>query len=556
MDHVFIADTNLFFECMRLEDVPWSELGVDPVVIALTKPVIAEIDKHKTGGGRTRRRALETYQRLRAMIEGDQPETVLRESGPRVVLRLVPNVRPDPAYADVLDYAQNDDRIVGIASALAKDLAFASVSVLTHDTGPASTARGLGLSFRLIPDSWMRPPEETTEAKEIRKLQRDLSTYRAQEPDLALRSASGTATRVVRRVSVPLDEATIDRLVAALRDRHPMQGSFDVPQAETLADGAVIFFEPPDADAIGKYQAETYPGWIASCRTVLETLDEGRVAPEPAVLVTVGLSNRGSRPASRMRVSFEALGSLRLRRSSADADDQEAGEHTRVEAASDARSVLFPCLPAPPKPPAVRRIVRRPPTPPAPNGVAALTAPTAALRLSDLAGAAGALESLAAIRPAFAEIERLVRAAEAFRVPDSMASVMRAVEEQQRLNSALAGGAHLDTAIRDRLYDIPIMRPVPVVRHDSEAIYYEDWPPDVAVARGALTCDLFRHRREEELFACEVVFPEEGNVGGAVLCKVEAENLTEPVALRVPVSRKIERTDLLEAAEALVARCR
>ncbi len=58
MEHLYVADTNLFFEAKRLEDLPWDELGVDPIVVALTKPVQAEIDRHKKGGGRTRKRAL------------------------------------------------------------------------------------------------------------------------------------------------------------------------------------------------------------------------------------------------------------------------------------------------------------------------------------------------------------------------------------------------------------------------------------------------------------------------------------------------------------------
>lgn len=554
MDHVFIADTNLFFECKRLEDLPWHELRADPMVIALAKPVIAEIDRHKKSGGRTQRRAVEVYRRLRGMIEGDQPEVVLRESTPRVVLRLFPNIRPDPAHADVLDYAQNDDRIVGIASAIAKDRKFESVSVLTHDTGPAATARSLGIPFRLIPDSWMRPPEETTEAKRIRELERDIGAYRAQEPDIVLRDACETTTRVARRVSNTLCEADIERLVATLRDRHPMQDTFDVPQAETLADGAEITFEPPDADDIVKYRTEAYPGWIASCRTILKTLHEGCVAREPSVIVAVGLFNRGSRPASRMRVSFEALGSIQLRRPSDDADDQAGGEGTSEGVTSNPRPVLFPRLPLPPKPPAARRIVRRPPVP-APRGVATLTTPLATVRLSDLMGAGGALESFAAMRPAIAEIERFAKAAEAFRMPESMAAVIRAVEEQKRLSGALPGGAHMDFALRDRVFDVPMMPSVSIARHDPEALYYEQWPPAVPVKHGALACELFRHQREEELFAVEVVFPEDGDVSGAVLCKVEAENLTEPVILRVPVSRIIECYDLREAAEGLVARC-
>lgn len=32
VEHLYIADTNLFFECKHLEDLPWGELGADPIV--------------------------------------------------------------------------------------------------------------------------------------------------------------------------------------------------------------------------------------------------------------------------------------------------------------------------------------------------------------------------------------------------------------------------------------------------------------------------------------------------------------------------------------------
>jgi hypothetical protein len=69
---------------------PWLDLAV----IALTKPVIGEIDKHKKGGGRTRKRALDINGRIRSMLVSGQPESVIHEASPRVILRLMPVVPP------------------------------------------------------------------------------------------------------------------------------------------------------------------------------------------------------------------------------------------------------------------------------------------------------------------------------------------------------------------------------------------------------------------------------------------------------------------------------
>lgn len=557
MDHVFIADTNLFFECKRLEDLPWSDLGADPVVIALTKPVLGEIDKHKKSGGRTRRRAIEISQRVRGMLENQASEEVIREAGPRVLLRLLAIIKPDPDLEQALDYTQNDDRIVGTVAAMAKDQNFPSVTFLSDDGVASSTAHGLGLPFRLIPGSWKRPPEETTEAKRIRELEKDLSTYRAQEPRIALRDAAEGAERsVVRRVPNPLARPDIDRLVETLRARHPMRESFDPPPARTLDDGTEISYEMPDAEAVATYKDETYPGWIARCRSVLETLHERRVENEPALTLTVGLVNGGTRPASRLLISFEARGNISLRRPGEGVNPDEGGE------APASRAVPMPRLPAPPAAPSIREIIRRPALSPGIDisslspgfDSASLRVPAAGLRISDLGLRGLGLENLGGVGAAVAQFEGLARLTDAYRLPDSLTQAARLAQEHERLFRPSAmewAGMRLPEPSFDPALTQSLVPP----KHNPEAFYFDDWPPGIVVKTGALTCGLFRHQDQEELFWVEVVFPPEGNTSGAVHCKVQAENLTEPVTLTIPVSRRIEHVDLLAAAEKIVADC-
>jgi len=62
---------------------------------------------------------------------------------------------------------------------------------------------------------------------------------------------------------------------------------------------------------------------------------------------------------------------------------------------------------------------------------------------------------------------------------------------------------------------------------------------------GALTCDLFRHQRGEEIFEIDVLFPGDVEVTGAVWCTIQAKNLTKPVELLIPVSCKVEAYSLI-----------
>lgn len=556
MEHTFVADTNLFFECKRLEDIPWLDLGVDPVVIALTKPVLTEIDKHKNGGGRTRRRAIEISGRVREMLTACQQEVIIQEAGPRVALRLMPIVPPDPEFATLLDYSINDDRIVGTVASLLKDKTFASVSMLTDDSVAASTAQGLGVPFFLIPESWKRPPGQTSEAKRIKELEKDLATYRSQEPVINIVSASNAAmaTNVVRRVAMALRPPEIDQLIDNLKARHPLKVDFSAPEAVIQADGTEISYKVPDEEEIGKYSAETYPKWINACRSILETLHEGRVEPEPEIVLTFGISNDGTRPASKMRISFEAVGNINLSRDARGPDD----DRNQINDGHSALSPL-PRLPAPPAAPTVQRIVKPPPTASKGVSIATLKMPGHGLGIPELentsygviSGLGSQFEAVREFQSMFDSIHDIGGFADIRRRMGPISDMMSMTERYDLLRGSL-----VQPIARPGSMDISA---VPILsmpdKHNPERFYYDRWPKEKPTKRGALTCDLFRHQRSDVLFEIDVIFPDSGDVTGAIRCTVEAENLTKPAELLIRVSRKIEAYSLMTIADEMVEHC-
>jgi hypothetical protein len=152
-----VADTNLFIEFKALDQLPWEELGRDPIAIVVTKPLLDEIDRHKKGGtGRRRDRALEIFGRVRQMLEDRVTESVIREAGPRVVLRRNRRVRPDESLKDDLDFDKTDERLIGIVSALAAEATDYEVKLFTDDAGPAGIATELDVPFELINAAWRR----------------------------------------------------------------------------------------------------------------------------------------------------------------------------------------------------------------------------------------------------------------------------------------------------------------------------------------------------------------------------------------------------------------
>ena len=148
------------------------------------------------------------------MLASSAQEVEIQTSSPKVVLRRMPSVAPDPAHKDHLDYSKTDERLIGIVSTLAAQASGYDVKLFTDDTGPASTADGMGVPYLMINQSWRRPAAETTEEKKIKDLEKDLATYRRQEPTIAIGRCEpadeSNVVAVVRKVATPLTEAEVE----------------------------------------------------------------------------------------------------------------------------------------------------------------------------------------------------------------------------------------------------------------------------------------------------------------------------------------------------------
>lgn len=553
MEHLFIADTNLFFEAHRLEDLPWAELGVDPIVIGLTKPVQGEIDRHKNGTGRTKKRALETFKRVRTMLQAGQSEAVIREANPRVILRLMAAVRPDPALAEDLDLATVDDKLVAIVSALSKTDDFASVQVMTDDAGVGMTAQMVDVPCHLIDDTWKRPPAPSDKDRQIDDLKKDLAAYRAQEPVIEIEDVTDAeaSPHAVRRVPDALTRAQVDTLVDCLERAHPKTTDFTVPDTVVEEDGTEISYIASSAEKIEAYTATAYPNWLTECRDRLERLAEGREEKEPSIMLRFAMRNAGTRPASKVRVTFETAGDVAIIRRFRDTEDDTE------EAPSSSPSVLS--LPKPPAPPKAEKVVKRPPKPQPAHAtdLAKLSrSATGGLRATDLGLniPGSALHDIGLAASAFADLDRSGVLGALADQHSAIGSALAFQREHDRIKSLYEPPSYASILSPDRYAHLEAIKPrLPhIPKHDPEGFYFDEWPEGRPVRSGGLTCDLFRHQGEAEIFDVEVLFPEDGDVTGSVLCRVQAENLTEPVQLRVSVSRTIETFDLMNVAEGMV----
>lgn len=550
-----LADTNLFFEFKKLHELPWAELDADPIVLLVSKPVLDEIDKHKKGNGRTRDRAIEVFKMLRTSMKNGGSDIVIQETAPRVLLRHIGSVLPDENLREQLDFQKNDDRLVGILSTILDTSDFETVELFTDDTGPVSTAQGLGLPFRFIEDDWRRPAEETTEIKRIKTLEKDLATYRSQEPSIDIQHGETVldgAVIVTRRVAKPLTPTELETISKRLKAKHPLQEDFTPPPTRTVKnplDGAKTEFsyEAPSQEDIDQYRDVTYPKWLEDCKATFRKLAENMSSPEPQALVSWKISNVGTRPASQVRIKFKANGPIALVRPKDDEDDNDKDEPLETM-----RSVKL-SLPNPPAVPSFKEIKREidPPRSVVPKGldIAKMGNPGASIK--------GLYAGSAAFRAAQASMIGTTAAGRVLKqFHDS--PVQKMLREQNRL-ADIINPPHLRAAeaFASPVFE-PVMRPPIDLRqfhppkHDPEAFYFDGWKAGVPVRNGALTCDLWRHQQDTEEFEYEVVFTKDGAANGAVLCTIHAENLTEPASLRIPVSRTIEEFSVLDEALSMV----
>lgn len=543
MELHLVPDTNLFFEFRTLEQLPWEELGYDPIVLLLTKPVLDEIDKHKKGSGRTRDRALDIFGRFRGMLTQGTQDASIRTSGPQVLLRRMTSVLPDPAYKDHLDYGKADERLIGIVSTLNKEASGYEVKLFTDDGGPAGMALDLGVPFLMIDQSWRRPPAETTEAKQIRELKKDLEAYRDLEPKIAIRCETADANRfvkVVGKVAKPLKVEEVAQLIDLLRLKNPIRTDFTPPPSVTtvgIRETKTVEYSAPMDEEIATYRDVRYPEWIKSCREILTSFHVGRNEEAPPVVLQWTMSNEGSRPASRVRVEFATSGPLALMRGGKDDDVEDENEGSAVQSSPSPVTRL----PSPPQPPAFRETVKCEPSPVSSLGAsgrvslsslreAALLQPHEhTLSSARLLAAAGGID--------FSELSRIRES-------------MLGIPGEAAMRASLASIVHPPFELPARLALHRHFLPDP---HDSEGFYYSSWPTLKPVGSGALTCDLWRHRTEKQSFTFEVLFEGDGDVRGVVECSVHAENLTTPQQLKVVVERKIEFIEMFDLARMLVA---
>ncbi|MTK11882.1 MAG: hypothetical protein F8N39_07290 [Clostridiaceae bacterium] len=178
-----IPDANVLIHGKSLPDLPWTELERSTIEVLFVPPVIRELDKLKTQTGRPNKIARQLSSDIRALINAPDRKAMLRRSGPAVSKRV--ELR---SVTEVLNPALRldhaDQALINYALHLKQD--GADVLLLTDDTICGTTAAEVGLPTHFLPDHWLREPEPDESGKENAKLKAEIHRLRAAEPKVEL----------------------------------------------------------------------------------------------------------------------------------------------------------------------------------------------------------------------------------------------------------------------------------------------------------------------------------------------------------------------------------
>lgn len=485
-------DTNLFLQCKPLSQVTWTALGDwDRIEILLTRPVQTEIDALKgRGNSRQATRARSASSLIRELLDAQDGSKTLLNS-PLVQLFLRHDLRRDDSVAEVLNYEERDDQLVGTALAFRKANPETEVRLITNDTGPMASAKAVALDYFTTPEEWLLPPEADDLEKREVALRAEIARYKSLEPAFTITKISPKEDRLHASLVVflELSRTDVERLVSRLTKKFPRCEDFGsaetqersvdhIPAAGLLGIEKEVF-QPATHEEIDQYRS-AYDRWENECSEQLSKLsallNSALVWPQ----FSLEIANIGSRPADSSLVQISSEGAPLLRPPKQKEDQEEDYEPKTLR------------LPSAPKPPKGR------------------------WEQVSKFGLVNALPGLSSLQQFFSGEKNGYLPLPPFG------------GDGQRLSRSLA--------------------------HDPDAFYFKEGQRGQISKVVSYTCEQWRHAQPAEIFTFDVLCPlKPGEHSGLIRIEVHAANLTLPAAHQFPVRLLVETSSCLAIAERMVS---
>lgn len=199
----FIVDTNVLVEFQSIERVDWSLLcpRAKSVRIVVPPTVIREMDKHKKGTGRLRRRAFEFNKLLQAIEDGDGQNMRLQSDRVELSLTLMERYARSELPEEKLSFEIPDDLIV--AEAVKYSHEHIEAVFLADDNNARRTAREMGIRVARPVEKWRRIQPRDWRDVRIEELERQLGATPKLSLGLPEEEADAVVFETLREGDVP-----------------------------------------------------------------------------------------------------------------------------------------------------------------------------------------------------------------------------------------------------------------------------------------------------------------------------------------------------------------
>ena len=360
---IVIPDANVLMHGKALADLPWAELGADPIEVRLVGPVIHDLDQVKNRPGRPAKVARAISGSVRDMIRSGSPE-VIRVASPRVTKRLWMGVEVTGAVREGLDISHTDRAIINVGLWLLDQ--GENVILITDDNYAALMAQQFGMPVHLMPDHWRRGAEPDEAQKELARVQAENVRLRAAEPQLEAWFDAEDGERIAAldfsiKIYQPLDNKIVDRLIARVAHASPLVDVKASPAPKLVppkpgpVDIATLSFEPVPRELWDQFDPVTqeqvdiyrrdYAKWLETVRSRLSGLHVDWMRRREWPTVEFVIRNSGSRPATETLVEIESAGDLLIERPA-----KISNQVGKIDAARKLSSLSLPKPPSPPTP--------------------------------------------------------------------------------------------------------------------------------------------------------------------------------------------------------------
>lgn len=217
-----IADTNFFIQYKKYDEVNFQDLFDDryhEFTLLIPQTVISELDKHKKqGNDRVSRKARGITPLLREIIK----EPIVKEiHNYKLTIDKLKRTKAAQDNVNDLDLSNPDEKIVNEVLNWKNHYPDEKMFFITGDIGMCSLCYDYDIQHIELPESWLLPPEQDKQKKELEKLRKEVQELKNKEPIIKI--ITNRSYRIKLSSFSKLNNSQLSMLSEKIQKKYPMK---------------------------------------------------------------------------------------------------------------------------------------------------------------------------------------------------------------------------------------------------------------------------------------------------------------------------------------------